>query len=144
MKKTIAILLCVVFLVSVFGCATANRRQQGAGWGAAVGGTIGALAWQSNSWLGLLIGATAGAVAGMLVGDAIDQQEQAAIQAAKEDRRVVYYDKNDRAVEAMPISSNQHTHCKKVRTRIWENGEVVSDKIQEVCEATKDTPTYLE
>ena len=144
--KKIGTIVALVFLLSILaGCASDPSRyntQRGAGWGAGLGGIIGALAFQSNSWQGLLIGAAAGAIVGAVVGNTVDQQEQAKRDAAKSNKRVIYYDNNDGAVEAIPLASNQQTNCKKIRTRIWEKGEIISDTIEEVCKGTKNSPTY--
>jgi phage tail tape-measure protein len=147
MKKLFIILLCVAVMVTTFSCAT--NRQTGALTGGSIGAMIGALAWQSNSWVGLLIGATAGALVGYVLGDINDQQEKAKTEAASTGRRVFYYNDKDQAVESVPgpltktiYENNQRTDCRKVTTRIFENGGVVSDKTEEVCTATKSSATY--
>jgi uncharacterized protein YcfJ len=148
MKKLLIALIFIVFL-SV-GCA--NNRQGGAAIGAATGGAIGALAYDSNSWLGLAIGATAGALVGYIAGDAMDQKQEAQQQAVTQNRKVVIYDDQQRAVEAQPVGQRYgymdqsgrmvQTNCRKVRTRIWEGDKVVSDKTEEVCEGEKKDRTY--
>lgn len=149
MKKIISIICVIALLISIVGCAGQNRRTQGAGAGAAIGGIIGALSTQSNSWVGLVIGATAGAVLGMLVGDAIEQEEQAKIKAAQSQQTVVVYDKKDQAVKSEPYgqstvsyNNNMKTECQKVRTTIWKDGKQVSEEINEVCTSTKVSNTY--
>lgn len=147
MKKLLVVLLCVAFILTSFGCAT--NRQTGAATLGAAGAAIGALAWQSNSWVGLIIGATAGALVGYVLGDIADQQEQAKVTSAETGKRVVYYNDKDQAVESTPgprtktiYEGNRRTDCRKVTTKIYENGEVVSNKTEEVCTATMSSNTY--
>jgi surface antigen len=138
----------LVFLLSIFGgCATNTER--GAGIGAAGGALIGAAAFGSHSWQAALIGAVGGAIIGGLIGNAMDAQEKSKADAASTGRRVVYYDDNNRAVESTPgpltktiYEGNQRTDCRKVTTKVYDNGKVVVDKTEEVCTATKSSATY--
>ena len=148
MKTIIISLVCMLFLIS--GCA--NNRQGGAVIGAGTGAAIGALAMESNSWLGLIVGATAGALVGYIAGDAMDEKYEAQQQAVQQNRKVVIYDDQQRAVEAIPQGPRYgyvnpdgtmaETNCRKVRTRIWENDKVTSDKTEEVCEGKRRNDTY--
>jgi len=148
--KKIATIIALIFLLSIIG-GCASNRERGAGIGAITGALIGAMAFGSNSWQAALIGAAGGAVIGLLVGDAMDAQtqESAKVNASANNERVVYYDDKNRAVESTPgpmtktiYSGNQRTDCRKVTTRIYEDGRVVSDKTEEVCTATKTSKTY--
>jgi hypothetical protein len=67
-----------------------------------------------------------------LVGNAADQDIQAARASAQFGRPVIYYDKNGHAVEAIPERTNA-PNCQKVRKRIWENGKLVKETVEEVC-----------
>jgi len=152
MKKTISILIVLIFIVTIIGgCAGTNRREQGAMTGAGLGAIIGALASNSHSWWGAAIGATAGLVVGMLVGDAMDRQEQenAKVRAAQTNQTVVVYDQNNNASKSEPIgqttvsqTNNMRTECQKVKTTVWKDGKQVSEEINEVCTSTKTSPTY--
>lgn len=145
MKRVISILTVMAFLlVLISGCASDPRRyntQRGAGIGAGVGAAIGGIASKSNTWQGLLIGAAVGTLVGAVFGNAVDQTEQAKIDAAQTNQRVVYVDNQNRAVEAIPQTS-QRTNCRKVTTNIYDNGTLVSSKTEEVCTGKKTTPTY--
>ena len=55
----------------------------------------------------------------------------------------VYYDnKEDRAIEAIPGPEDQHTKCRKVTMREWDRGNLVSEKVEEVCEGEKVSRYY--
>jgi outer membrane lipoprotein SlyB len=116
-----------------------------------LGAIIGALASDSHSWWGAAIGATAGLVVGMLVGDAMDQQEQqnAEIRAAQTNQTVVIHDQSNNAAKVEPYgqstvsyNNNMRTECQKVKTTVWRDGKQVSEEINEVCTSTKTTATY--
>lgn len=98
----------------------------GAGMGALIGQAIG------GNTQGTLIGLAAGTILGALVGNAIDQDYQAARDAALYDKPVIYYDKNGKAVEAIPEDSND-PNCRQVRKRIWENGKMIKETVEEIC-----------
>jgi len=98
----------------------------GAGAGALIGQAIG------GNTEGTLIGLAAGTILGALVGNAVDQDYQAAREAAHYGKPVIYYDKNGHAVEAIPEGTSD-TNCRRVRKRIWENGTLVKETVEEVC-----------
>ncbi len=138
---TLGFLLLLFILLLVSGCATTtseNASAQGAGLGAVVGAATGALLDHHNPWRGAVIGATAGAILG---GGLTEISQQASAQAAQTNQPVVYRQGNT-VVEATPMAYNQQTHCHKIHKRIWENGRLVADRIEEVCEGTKTTNTY--
>ena len=64
-----------------------------------------------------LIGLAAGSILGILVGNAVDQDYQAARDAAQYGKPVIYYDKSGHAVEAFPEETND-PNCQKVRKRL--------------------------
>jgi hypothetical protein len=98
----------------------------GAGTGALIGQAIG------GNTESTLAGLAAGTIFGALVGNAADQDYQAARASAQYGRPVIYYDKSGRAVEAFPERTNG-ANCQKVRKRIWENGKLVKETVEEVC-----------
>jgi hypothetical protein len=54
---------------------------------------------------------------------------------------VVYYDKNGHAVEAIP-EGTYDANCKRVRKRIWENGKLVKETVEEVCAPSAPVVRY--
>lgn len=127
----IIIIILSFFLVS---CATVPPDRYNTQKGAAIGAGAGALLGQAigSNTQSTLIGMAAGTIIGALVGNAVDQDYQAARDAALYGKPVIYYDKNGWAVEAVPEKTND-PNCQKVRKRIWENGELVKETVEEVC-----------
>jgi hypothetical protein len=64
------------------------------------------------------------------------------VEAAAMDKRIVYYDNKDRAIEAIPGPEDQQTKCRKVTMREWDRGNLVSEKVEEVCEGEKVSRYY--
>ena len=132
-KYKIAILTLILsfFLVS---CAHYPPDRYNTQVGAAVGAGTGALIGQAigGNTQSTLIGLAAGTIIGALVGNAVDQDYQAARDAARYGKPVIYYDKSGHAVEAIPEGTND-PNCQKVRKRIWEDGELVKETVEEVC-----------
>ena len=142
MKTAIVVLTAILFLVS---CAGGNPNRYNTQRGAAIGAGVGALAGQliGRNTKGTLIGAGVGTLLGAIVGNAVDQERQAAVEAAAMDKRIVYYDnKEGRAIEAIPGPEDQHTKCRKVTMREWDRGNLVSEKVEEVCEGEKVSRYY--
>jgi outer membrane lipoprotein SlyB len=144
MKKSILYisLLSVVFL-SV-SCATVPEDRYNTQKGAAIGAGIGALLGQAigGDTEATLLGAGIGTVVGAVAGNAVDQDHQAARDAAMLNKRVVYVDGHGRAVEAIPVESSQQTNCRKVTKRHWDNGQLISETIEEICEGEKTSKDY--
>ena len=140
-KYCMLMLTAVVFFVS---CAGSNPYRYNTQRGAAIGAGVGALAGQlvGRNTKSTLIGAGVGTLLGAIVGNAVDQQHQAAREAAAMDKRIVYYDNKDHAIEAIPGPEDQHTKCRKVTMREWDNGTLVSEKVEEVCEGEKISKKY--
>ena len=138
-RYAVVALAAILFLIS---CGNPNRYNTQRG--AAIGAGFGALAGQmiGRNTRGTLIGAGVGTLLGAIVGNAVDQERQAAVEAAVMDKRIVYYDNKDRAVEAIPGPEDQHTKCRKVTMREWDKGNLVSEKVEEVCEGEKVTRYY--
>ncbi|OIP50775.1 MAG: hypothetical protein AUK28_01335 [Desulfobacterales bacterium CG2_30_60_27] len=143
-KKGLGAAVLAVFCFTAFACAPMNSEQYNTQRGAAIGGGLGALLGQAigHNTQGTIIGLASGAVLGALVGNAQDQSYAATRSAADSGKRVVYYDDHGGAVEAAPMGMNQSTNCHKVQKKVWSNGQVVSDTIEEVCEGTKQTGQY--
>jgi hypothetical protein len=141
MKKFHMIIILSFFLVS---CATVPFDRYNTQKGAAIGAGAGALIGQAigGNTESTLIGMAAGTIMGALVGNAVDQDIQAAKDAAAYGKRVIYYDKSGRAVEAIPEGTNP-PHCQKVRKRIWENGELVKETVEEVCGPSAPVVRYV-
>lgn len=128
------ILLTLILSLLLGACAhyppDRYNTQAGALTGAAMGALIGqAIGANTQS---TLIGLAAGTILGSLVGNAIDQDYQAARDAALYGKPVIYYDKNGHAVEAIPEGLDD-ANCRQVRKRIWENGKLIKETVEEVC-----------
>ena len=136
MKKFLSVmsvmLLFGVFLVS---CAPYPPDRFNTQRGAAIGAGAGALLGQAigRNTEGTLIGLAAGTIMGALVGNAMDQDYQAAKDAAASQKPVIYYDQKGSAVEAIPAPVDQRTNCSKVTKRVWQDGKIVSETVEEVC-----------
>ncbi len=131
------LLMLGFFLVA---CTTTqgSAPYQGAGLGAAVGAVSGALLDHHNPWRGAVIG---GAIGATLGGGLTAISSRASVEAATTGQQVVYRE-GSTVVEATPLEYNQKTYCHKVHKRIWRNGRLVSDRIEEVCEGTKTGNYY--
>ena len=140
-KSAIVVLTLILFLIS---CAGGNPNRFNTQRGAAIGAGVGALAGQliGRNTKGTLIGAGVGTLLGAIVGNAVDQEHQVAVEAAAVDKRIVYYDNKDHAIEAIPGPEDQHTKCRKVTMREWDRGNLVSEKVEEVCEGEKVSRYY--
>ena len=140
-------ILCViilsVMLLSV-SCATIPEDRYNTQKGAAIGAGIGALLGQAigRDTEGTLLGAGIGTVVGAIAGNAVDQDYQAARDAAMLNKRVVYVDDQGRAVEAIPMQSSQQTNCRKITKRQWDNGQLISETVEEICEGEKKSKDY--
>ena len=142
-KNTLIVLLLSVMILSA-SCATIPEDRYNTQKGAAIGAGIGALLGQAigRDTEGTLLGAGIGTVIGAIAGNAVDQDYQAARDAAMLNKRVVYVDDQGRAVEAIPMQSSQQTNCRKVTKRHWDNGQLISETIEEICEGEKTTKDY--
>ncbi len=144
MKKSILRLLLLSVMFLSVSCATIPEDRYNTQKGAVIGAGIGALLGQAigRDTEGTLLGAGIGTVIGAIAGNAVDQDYQAAKDAAMLNKRVVYVDDQGRAVEAIPVQSSQQTNCRKVTTRHWDNGQLISESIEEICEGEKRTRDY--
>jgi uncharacterized protein YcfJ len=144
MKKYILslLLLSVMFLSS--SCAPMYQDRYNTQKGAAIGAGLGALLGQAigRDTEATLLGAGIGTVFGAIAGNAVDQDYQAARDAAVLNKRVVYVDNRGRAVEAIPLQGPQQTNCRKVTKRYWDNGQLISETVEEICEGEKTSRDY--
>lgn len=125
MKRLIVLLITLAFLASACVTTTpSNAPYQGAAVGAAVGSAVGAAVDRDNRWRGAVIGGTAGAV----LGGALTEINQRAVQSRQP------------TVTVTP--STGETRCHKVHRRVIENGRVVKDVVEEVCEGQRYVPAY--
>lgn len=145
MKKTITLLIFLTVATTLSACATAAPRDRfNTQRGAAIGAGVGALAGQAigRNTEATLIGTGVGTLLGAIFGNAADQTHAAAREAAMTNKRVVYYDNQGGAIEAVPGPVNQHTNCRKITKRLWEKNQLISEKVEEVCEGEKTTRDY--
>ena len=144
MKKNILTITILSFMFLSVSCATVPQDRYNTQKGAAIGAGIGALLGQAigRDTEGTLLGAGIGTVVGAIAGNAVDQDYQAARDAAMLNKRVVYVDDGGRAVEAIPVQSSQETNCRKVTKRHWDNGQLISETVEEICEGEKTTRDY--
>lgn len=144
MKGRTVGIISLVLIAVIASCASIPKDRYNTQKGAAVGAGAGALIGQAigHDTEGTLIGLAAGTVLGALVGNAIDQDYEVAREAAYYDKRVVYYDREGSAVEAIPMGVNQQTNCHKVTKRTWKDGKLIRETIEEVCEGEKQSSDY--
>ncbi len=140
-QRPIAVVVALLFCgLLVASCATSERTYQGAGVGAAGGAGIGALIDRGNRWRGAAIGAAIGALLG---GTLTEINTRAAREAAAQNQPVTYRSEDGHTVvQAQPMGTDAHTHCRKVRTRTWKDGKLVKDEVKEVCESEKNENKY--
>ena len=121
MKTNITIILLLSIMFLTVSCATIPEDRYNTQKGAAIGAGIGALLGQAigRDTEGTLLGAGIGTLVGAIAGNAVDQDYQAARDAAMLNKRVVYVDDQGRAVEAIPSQGSQQTNCRKVTKRHW-------------------------
>jgi uncharacterized protein YcfJ len=143
MKVKVCIFVLLTLFTAVISCAAPQERyntQRGAALGAGLGAVAGQAIGRNTE--ATLLGAGIGTLLGAIMGNAVDQTHQAARDAAVTNKRVVYYDDQGGAVEAIPGPMDQHTKCRKVTNRVWDKGTLVSEKVEEVCEGEKTTSSY--
>lgn len=146
MKRISGVLALVLAVSVIVSCATTDpeyyNTQRGAAVGAGVGAGLGQVIGRNTG--ATLIGAGVGTLIGAIIGNAVDQSYQASREAALTNKRIVYYDDRGGAVEATPFpgAGDQKTNCRKVTKRVWENGQLKSETVEEVCEGEKYTSDY--
>ena len=144
MKRNILIVVLLSILFLSVSCATKQPDRYNTQRGAAIGAGVGALMGQAigGDTEGTLLGAGIGTLVGAIAGNAVDQEHQAARDAARTNKRIVYVDKRGHAVEAIPVQNDQQTKCRKVTKRQWDNGQMISEKVEEICEGEKTSGNY--
>jgi uncharacterized protein YcfJ len=144
MKNKISLLLAFCTMFTLVSCATVPDDRYNTQKGAVIGGSLGALLGQAigHDSESTLLGAGIGTVVGALAGNVRDQDFQAARDAAAINKRVIYVDNQGRAVEAIPMQRSQQTNCRKVTKRQWDNGQMISETIEEICEGEKRSSDY--
>ena len=144
MKNNILSIIIISLMFLSVSCATVPQDRYNTQKGAAIGAGIGALLGQAigRDTEGTLLGAGIGTVVGAIAGNAVDQDHQAARDAAMLNKRVVYIDDQGQAVEAIPVQGSQQTNCRKVTKRLWDNGQLISETIEEICEGEKTSKDY--
>ena len=143
MRKYHVVILTLTLSFLFVSCAHYPPDRYNTQVGAAVGAGTGALIGQAigGNTGSTLIGLAAGTILGALVGNAADQDYQAARDAAHYGKPVIYYDKSGHAVEAIPEETND-PNCRKVRKRIWEDGKLVKETVEEVCSSPAPVVRY--
>ncbi len=140
MKTKLIILLSSILLItSLTSCQTFQQPTQqgyeGATAGALLGGISGALIG-GNRWRGGLIGAVLGGAAGYTLSQI---QSQAAQQSAYYDQPSQYQTTTNNGiqgtVQAEPIGYDPQTGCKTVRIKTWQDGQLISNIVKQVCPA---------
>ena len=141
-RRWVMVMLATLALLT--SCAGVYPDRYNTQRGAAIGAGAGALFGQAigRNTEGTLIGAGVGTLLGAILGNAVDQQQLAVREAALTNKRIVYYDNKDHAIEAIPGPVNQQTDCRKITKREWDKGTLVSETIEEVCEGKKRSRDY--
>jgi phage tail tape-measure protein len=142
MKRWLLSVLAVGLLASGLLATGCTTTQQGTtALGAGTGAILGAAIARGNPALGAVVGGMTGAMVGAAMGEVIDD---AARRAANTGEPVVIYD-GPTTVESRPVSEPyyaQSTTCRKIRTRVWENGVLKTDRVEEICEGVQHRSDY--
>ncbi len=143
-RNVVGISLLLILVAMLCSCASVPYDRYNTQKGAAIGAGVGAIGGQlvGHSTKATLIGAAAGTLLGSIIGNAADQSYQAEREAIRTNRRVVYYDDYGGAVEVIPGPRNQHTDCRKVTKKLWRNGALVNETVEEICEGERYTYDY--
>ena len=141
MQKITAYLVIVTLGALILSsCVTSRRTYEGAAVGGGFGAAAGAMIDRNNPWRGAVIGGLLGAALG---GTLTEISARAAREAVQTGKPVAYQRQNGwERVEAYPIGYNAQTKCHKVRERIWKDGELIEDKITEICKGEKTEYIY--
>lgn len=130
MVKTFGRTIASLVAGGLFLTACAPYQYQGGMTGGMMGGIAGALLDPRNPWRGGVVGATLGAVAGTTIAEI---SVQGAREAAYADRPVEYRTEDRRGYYyAEPVGYDAHSHCRKVRERIYEDGQLVRERVKVV------------
>lgn len=143
MKKFFMMLMAVAFSSAIYSCAVPEDRYNTQK-GAMIGAGLGALAGQAigHNTRSTLLGTGLGMLIGTIAGNAADQSHQAGREAAATSKRVVYYDNRGAALEAIPGQYDRQRKCRTITKRVWENGRMVRETMEEICEADRYPQEY--
>lgn len=144
MKKLFLIAIAMMLVFSISSCAAPPDRYNTQR-GAAIGAGFGALTGQiiGHSARSTLLGAALGTVVGAVAGNAVDQDYQAAREASYNTyspRPVTYY--GQRYAVPAPYYSVPQNRCRTITRRTWDNGRVVSETTEEICEGSRYRNDY--
>lgn len=133
MKKILSwvnILALLAVSLSFAGCET-MQGVKGATVGGIIGGAAGALLDKKNRWRGGVIGAAAGA----LIGGGLAEISAKAKQRAADTGETVVFETEDKSkvFRAEPVNYSARRRCNRIKSRVWENGKQVEEKIEKVC-----------
>ena len=129
MNCSVASFCALVIAICFLLMSCANYTQRGAAYGAGAGTIASVLADTDPRVSAILI--LSGALLGGVIGNTMDEQaKQTSLQ--NKGKKVLL-------VEEEP---SQRTDCKKVTTKTWKDGEMISQKTEEVCTGRKTTNTY--
>ncbi|TWJ19757.1 glycine zipper 2TM domain-containing protein [Geobacter argillaceus] len=128
MLKSIGKSIAFIAVFGLFTTACAPYQYQGGIAGGTMGGIAGAILDHGNPWRGGVIGATLGAIAGTTIADISVQGAREAAYVGRpveyhtEDSRVYYY--------AEPVGYDSYNHCRKIRERLYEDGQLVRERVK--------------
>ena len=105
MKRPIIYLMLFSLILLMTSFATTQPDRYNTQRGAAVGAGIGTLMGQAmgRNVESTLLGAGIGTLVGVIASNTVDQENQAARDAVRTNKRVVYVDRHGRAVEVIPM-----------------------------------------
>lgn len=128
----LVLILAVLALAACQSDASRINTQKGSALGADSSTVVGqrvshkTAPTQFGTGVGTLIGTVAS-------GDAIDQIQQAVVEAAKLNKRVIYRDDHGGTIEAVPLEQDLSAKCRQVTMRIWKNGKMLGETTEKYC-----------
>ncbi len=141
MKKLFLITIAMVLVFTISSCAAPPDRYNTQK-GAAIGAGFGALTGQiiGHNARSTLLGAAVGTMVGAVAGNAADQNYQASREASYN----TYAPYNSHPVSygrAVPAYSDPGK-CRTITRRTWQNGRVISETTEEICEGSRYSRDY--
>jgi len=136
MHRVILFLLVPVLFFSIAGCAAEQKTPAGdTGFAETPALKPGDFLGGKNQWRGGVIGAVPSAVAGNTLKEI---SRRGSKEAALSNKPVEYTTTDGRAVyKAYPEAYDEKTGCHEVQEKVWEDGKLIKDRRQEVCEVDK-------
>jgi uncharacterized protein YcfJ len=143
MKNFFMMLVVITSASVIYSCAVPEDRYNTQK-GAVIGAGLGALAGQAigHNTRSTLLGTGLGMLIGTVAGNAVDQSHQAGREAAATNKRVVYYDNRGSSLEAVPGRYDHQRRCRTITKRVWENGRMIRETVEEICEGNRYTQEY--